>query len=70
MEGTDDEPLELSSSTMAILSQFLAERRQAEEEASTDPFVENWGMSQVGQRPLFLHVPCVIGSIPASTRQP
>lgn len=43
---SDDEPA-LSSSTAAALSAFLAERRQAEQDQATaDPFAENWGMSQ------------------------
>jgi len=46
MEAEGDEEAVLSSSTQAILNQFLSERRQAEEESAGDPFAENWGMSQ------------------------
>jgi hypothetical protein len=44
-EGDDDQVV-LSSSTLAILNQFLTEQKQAQEESTDDPFAENWGMSQ------------------------
>lgn len=46
MENEDDDPAVLSSSTLAILKDFLVEREKADEECSKDPFAENWGMSQ------------------------
>jgi len=46
MEGEDEEEAVLSSSTMAILNQFLTEQKQAQDNSVDDPFAENWGMSQ------------------------
>jgi len=46
MESENDEQAVLSSSTVAILNQFLAEQKHAQEESAEDPFAENWGMSQ------------------------
>ena len=43
----DGEPAVLSESTLAVLNQFLQDRRSAEAESSKDPFAEDWGMSQV-----------------------
>ena len=48
-ENVEDDPVALSSSTLAVLNQFLLEQSRAEKEAVTDPFAENWGMSQVGR---------------------
>lgn len=47
MTKDEDEPLALSSHTLDILNQFLAEKKEAEESTSEDPFAENWAMSQV-----------------------
>ena len=46
-EDDEDDPVALSSHTMDILKQFLAEKSKVEEQASNDPFAENWAMSQV-----------------------
>ncbi|GMH38912.1 hypothetical protein BSKO_06810 [Bryopsis sp. KO-2023] len=40
------EPLELSSSTHAALQAFLQEQAAQEDAGKTDPFAENWGLSQ------------------------
>ena len=45
-EDEEEEEAVLSSSTLAILNQFLTEQKQAEDESAGDPFAENWGMSQ------------------------
>jgi len=50
MEGEDEEEAVLSSSTMAILNQFLTEQKQAQDNSVDDPFAENWGMSQASLR--------------------
>ncbi len=41
-----DSPPALSTSTAAILQQFLVQQAKAEEDAADDPFQENWGLSQ------------------------
>lgn len=46
MEAEDEEEAVLSSSTLAVLNQFLAEQKKAQEDLADDPFAENWGMSQ------------------------
>lgn len=44
---SEDEAVALSSHTMDILNQFLAEKKEMEENTAKDPFAENWAMSQV-----------------------
>lgn len=46
-DGEDDEPAVLSSSTLSILNDFLADRSKAQAASKEDPFTEDWGMSQV-----------------------
>jgi hypothetical protein len=43
----DDVGLELSQSALHALNEFLAESQAAAEDAQTDPFAENWALSQV-----------------------
>ena len=50
---SEDEAVALSSHTMDILNQFLAEKKEMEEHNAKDPFAENWAMSQVKSK---LHV--------------
>ncbi|GAQ88433.1 N-6 adenine-specific DNA methylase [Klebsormidium nitens] len=49
-DAEDDTPLDvtdsLSGSTLAALQEFLAEQKQAAENAEGDPFAEDWGLSQ------------------------
>ena len=46
----DETPVSLSSATLAILREFLADKEQADQSVSVDPFAEDWGMSQVNHR--------------------
>ena len=43
----DGDPATLSSSTLSILNDFLAEQKRAHNASEKDPFAEDWGMSQV-----------------------